>query len=56
MLAEHGIKPVIENRSLGKDDLERMLPGHDGSSTLGPTRLSTVARALHERPHTGPSG
>jgi len=33
-LAEHGIKPVIENRSLWKSDHERMLPGHDGTSNI----------------------
>jgi len=33
-LAEHGIRPVIENRSLWQDDLERMLPGHDGTSNI----------------------
>ena len=33
-LAEHGIKPVIENRSMWTADLERMLPGHDGTSNI----------------------
>jgi len=33
-LNREGIKPVIENRSLGKDEKERMLPGHDGNSNI----------------------
>jgi len=33
-LAEHGIKPVIENRSLWKGEHERLLPGHDGRSNI----------------------
>jgi hypothetical protein len=34
LLDAHGIKPVIENRSLWKDEPERMLPGHDGTSNV----------------------
>jgi hypothetical protein len=33
-LQRAGIKPVIENRSLWKDETERMLPGHDGNSNI----------------------
>ena len=33
-LARRGIKPVIENRRLWKEELERMLPGHDGRSNI----------------------
>ena len=29
-----GIKPVIQNRGLWKDESERMLPGHDGNSNI----------------------
>ena len=28
------IKPVVQNRSLWKEDKERMLPGHDGTSNI----------------------
>jgi hypothetical protein len=41
-LDEGGIKPVIENRSLWKEDLERMLPGHDGSSNVVYDESGTV--------------
>ena len=41
-LAEHGIKPVIENRSLWKNDLERMLPGHDGTSNIVYDEAGTI--------------
>ncbi len=34
LLALHKIKPIIENRSLWKEDFERMLPGHDGRSNV----------------------
>ena len=37
-----GIKPVIENRALWKDDFERMLPGHDGSSNVVYDESGTV--------------
>ena len=33
-LNKKGIEPVIENRSLWKDEKERMLPGHDGRSNV----------------------
>jgi hypothetical protein len=33
-LAEAKIRPVIENRRLWKDDLERLLPGHDGTTNV----------------------
>lgn len=33
-LADFGIKPLIQNRSLWRDELERMLPGHDGRSNI----------------------
>ena len=33
-LAERGIKPVIQNRTLWKEESERMLPGHDGRSNV----------------------
>jgi hypothetical protein len=32
LLEDAGIAPVIQNRSLWKDELERLLPGHDGRS------------------------
>jgi hypothetical protein len=34
LLASHGIKPLIENRGLWKEQPERMLPGHDGNSNV----------------------
>ena len=37
-----GIKPIIENRSLWKEDFERMLPGHDGSSNVVYDESGTV--------------
>ena len=33
-LAEAGIRPVIENRHLWKEELERLLPGHDGTTNV----------------------
>ena len=33
-LAEVGIRPVIENRRLWKEELERLLPGHDGTTNV----------------------
>lgn len=33
---------MIENRSLWKDDFERMLPGHDGSSNIVHDEAGTV--------------
>jgi hypothetical protein len=41
-LASAHIKPVIQNRSLWKDDFERMLPGHDGSSNVVYDESGTV--------------
>lgn len=37
-----GIKPVIENRALWKDEMERMLPGHDGRSNIVYDEAGTV--------------
>jgi hypothetical protein len=34
VLSQHQIKAVIQNRSLWKEEHERMLPGHDGNSNL----------------------
>jgi hypothetical protein len=34
VLSGEGIKPVIQNRALWKDEHERMLPGHDGNSNV----------------------
>lgn len=34
LLHPKGIKPIIQIRSLWKDDHERMLPGHDGNSNV----------------------
>jgi hypothetical protein len=34
LLHDAGIQPLIQNRSLWKNDIERMLPGHDGSSNV----------------------
>jgi hypothetical protein len=33
-LAQAGIRPVIQNRHLWKDERERLLPGHDGTTNL----------------------
>ena len=33
-LHESGIKPVIQNRALWKEEQEKMLPGHDGRSNI----------------------
>ena len=33
-LHEHGIEPILTNRSLGKSEPARLLPGHDGTSTI----------------------
>lgn len=41
-LAARGIKPVIQNRALWKDDHERMLPGHDGRSNVVYDEAGTV--------------
>lgn len=42
MLAKAGIAPVIQNRSLWKDEFERMLPGHDGTSNIVHDEAGTV--------------
>lgn len=42
MLDAAGIKAIIENRCLWKDDLERMLPGHDGTSNIVHDEAGTV--------------
>lgn len=42
LLALQGIKPLIENRSLWKEDFERMLPGHDGRSNVVYDEAGTV--------------
>ena len=41
-LQQARIKAVIENRSLWKEDFERMLPGHDGSSNVVYDESGTV--------------
>ena len=41
-LDREGIRSVIENRSLWKDELERMLPGHDGRSNVVYDESGTV--------------
>jgi len=41
-LAEAGIEPVIQNRSLWKEESERMLPGHDGRSNIVYDEAGTV--------------
>lgn len=42
MLARVGIAPVIQNRSLWKDEFERMLPGHTGTSNIVHDEAGTV--------------
>lgn len=34
LLHQEGIRPVIQNRRLWKDQTEQMLPGHDGNSNI----------------------
>jgi hypothetical protein len=41
-LAKAGIEPVIQNRSMWKDEPERMLPGHDGRSNIVFDEAGTV--------------
>jgi hypothetical protein len=41
-LHEAGIAPLIENRALWKEDLERMLPGHDGTSNIVHDEAGTI--------------
>lgn len=42
LLSDANIKPVIQNRSLWKEDKERMLPGHDGNSNIVYDEAGTV--------------
>lgn len=42
LLEEAGIKPLVKIRSLWKDETERMLPGHDGTSNLVYDEAGTV--------------
>jgi hypothetical protein len=42
LLSKHHIKAVIENRSLWKEEHEKMLPGHDGNSNIVYDESGTV--------------
>jgi len=42
LLSERGIKAIIENRSLWREESERMLPGHDGRSNIVYDEAGTV--------------
>lgn len=42
LLSKSQIKPVIQNRSLWKEEHERMLPGHDGNSNIVYDEAGTV--------------
>lgn len=42
LLSKANIKPVIQNRSLWKEEHERMLPGHDGNSNIVYDEAGTV--------------
>jgi hypothetical protein len=42
VLSRAKIKPVIQNRSLWKEEHERMLPGHDGNSNIVYDEAGTV--------------
>lgn len=42
LLSNENIKPVIQNRSLWKEEPERMLPGHDGNSNVVYDEAGTV--------------
>ena len=42
LLHEAGISAVVQNRSLWKEDFERMLPGHDGNSNMVYDEAGTV--------------
>jgi hypothetical protein len=42
LLDEAGIKPLIQVRQLWKEELERMLPGHDGNSNVVYDEAGTV--------------
>lgn len=41
-LADVGVKPVIQNRTLWKTEHERLLPGHDGTSNIVYDEAGTV--------------
>jgi hypothetical protein len=41
-LSDEGVTPLIQMRSLWKEDPERMLPGHDGSSNVVYTEDGTI--------------
>jgi Transposase DDE domain len=41
-LHAHGIKPLIQNRDLWKDEKERLLPGHDGNTNIAYDEAGTV--------------
>lgn len=42
MLDQAGLKPVIQNRNLWKEESEKMLPGHDGNSPVVYDEAGTV--------------
>jgi Transposase DDE domain/Transposase domain (DUF772) len=42
VLSREGIKPIIQNRALWKEEHERMLPGHDGNSNVVYDEAGTV--------------
>lgn len=42
LLAKNNIKAIIQNRSLWKEEQERMLPGHDGNSNVVYDEAGTV--------------
>ena len=42
VLSQSGIKAIIQNRSLWKEEHERMLPGHDGNSNIVYNEAGTV--------------
>ena len=42
LLHREKIKPLIQNRSLWQDEMERMLPGHDGNSNIVHDEAGTV--------------
>jgi len=42
VLSQANIKPVIQNRSLWKDEHERLLPGHDGRTNIVYDEAGTV--------------
>ena len=42
LLSQANIKPVIQNRSLWKEEHERLLPGHDGNSNIVYDEAGTV--------------